>query len=267
MKSWGWLAGILGAVRDDDVLLARMRKRAAQLPDEDRSGASRVLVMLETARGRSHEELLSTLRSERYLALLDQLIEAAQAPALLAGVRQGRSSRAGPLVRRPLRTLAKQVSGLANQPADDELHAVRLRTKRARYAEAVAPVLGKQARTVAKAAAELQEVLLGEHQDAVVAEQWLRAWMRGAVQVAGAFAAGELVGLGAGGRRTGTRAMAQGLEEAVSGSTANVDVNRGRARGDSRLAPKHLHDYSRCVAAALVAALKAPGRGKGSRST
>ena len=150
---------------------------------------------LETARGRSYEELLSTLRSERYLALLDQLIEAAQAPALLPGSDKAAAAVLTPLVRRPLRTLAKQVSGLANRPADDELHAVRLRTKRARYAaEALAPVLGKQARTVAKAAAELQEVL-GEHQDAVVAEQWLRAWMRGSRSVAGAFAAGELVGL------------------------------------------------------------------------
>ena len=191
----GWLAANLGAVRDDDVLLARMRTRAAQLPDEDRSGASRVLAALETARGRSYQELLSTLRSERYLALLDRLIEAANAPALLPGPDEAAAAALTPLVRKPLRTLAKQVSGLGNRPADDELHAVRLRTKRARYAaEAVAPVLGKQARTVAKAAAELQEVL-GEHQDAVVAEQWLRAWMRGSRSVAVAFAAGELAGL------------------------------------------------------------------------
>ena len=177
------------------MLLARMRTRAAQLPDEDRSGASRVLAALETARGRSYEELLSTLRSERYLALLDQLIEAAHAPALLPGSDKAAAAALTPLVRRPLRTLAKQVSELGVRPADEELHDIRLRTKRARYAaEAVAPVLGKQARTVAKAAAELQEVL-GEHQDAVVAEQWLREWMRGSRSVAGAFAAGELAGL------------------------------------------------------------------------
>jgi CHAD domain-containing protein len=191
----GWLAANLGAVRDDDVLLARMRKRAAQLPDEDRSAAGRVLAGLETSRSSSYAALLSTLRSERYLTLLDRLIEAAHAPALLPAADRAEAAALTSLVRRPLRTLAKQVSALGARPADDELHDVRLRAKRARYAaEAVAPVLGKQARSVARAAAELQEVL-GEHQDAVVAEQWLREWLRGSRSVAGAFVAGELAGL------------------------------------------------------------------------
>ena len=191
----GWLAESLGTVRDDDVLLARMRKRASRLPDEDSGGASRVLAALETARGRSYEELLTRLRSERYLALLDQLIEAANAPGLLPGSDEAAAAALPLLVRGPLRTLAKQVSALGDQPTDDELHAIRLRTKRSRYAaEAVAPVLGKRARAVAAASADLQDVL-GEHQDAVVAEQWLREWARGTRSVSGAFAAGELAGL------------------------------------------------------------------------
>jgi CHAD domain-containing protein len=51
---------------------------------------------------------------------------------------------------------------------------VRIRAKRARYAaEAVAPAIGKEAKRFASAVADLQEVL-GEHQDAVVAGDWLR---------------------------------------------------------------------------------------------
>ena len=51
---------------------------------------------------------------------------------------------------------------------------MRIRAKRCRYAaEAVAPAVGKRPERFAKAVAELQDVL-GEHQDAVVAGQWLR---------------------------------------------------------------------------------------------
>jgi CHAD domain-containing protein len=87
------------------------------------------------------------------------------------------------------------VEALGDQPTDEELHAVRIRAKRARYAaEAAAPVLGKHTRAEAAAAAKLQDVL-GEQRDAVVAERWLRAQVRTSRSVPTAFAAGELAGL------------------------------------------------------------------------
>ena len=58
-------------------------------------------------------------------------------------------------------------------------------------AEAVAPLFGKKARAFAEAATELQDVL-GEHQDAVVADAFLRE--AGARSIADAFVAGELAG-------------------------------------------------------------------------
>ena len=67
--------------------------------------------------------------------------------------------------------------------------------KRLRYAsEAVAPLLGKPARDLAQAAAELQDIL-GEHNDAVVAARWLRGPMSNSRSVRTAFVAGELAGL------------------------------------------------------------------------
>jgi CHAD domain-containing protein len=70
--------------------------------------------------------------------------------------------------------LKKAVEVLDRDPADEALHQVRIRAKRARYAaEAAAPVAGKPARAFAKAVAEVQSIL-GDHQDAVVAEDWLR---------------------------------------------------------------------------------------------
>jgi CHAD domain-containing protein len=190
-----WLAESLGAVRDCDVLLARLRDDAARLPDGSDRAASRVLAALEADRSRAYEELLATIRSTRYLELLDGLIELATTPPLLPGSDRTAAPVLQPLVRRPLRRLAKEASALGDRPTDDELHALRIRAKRARYAiEAAAPVLGKRARAVANAAAELQDVL-GEHHDAVVAEGWLREETQASRSVPTAFAAGELAGL------------------------------------------------------------------------
>jgi CHAD domain-containing protein len=191
----GWLADSLGAVRDRDVLLGRLRARVAALPAPDGRSARPVLAALEAERDEAYGELLATIRSERYLALLDRLVEAASDPALLPEANREAAAALPPLARRPLRALERRVSALGDPPADDELHAVRIRAKRARYAaEAVAPVLGKRARAVAAAAAELQDVL-GEHQDAVVAEGWLREQRRASRSAAVAFATGELAGL------------------------------------------------------------------------
>jgi CHAD domain-containing protein len=79
------------------------------------------------------------------------------------------------LVRRPWRQLEQDVEALGDAPADHALHEVRILAKRCRYAaEAVAPVAGDPARLLAAAVADVQTVL-GDHQDTVVAEAWLRA--------------------------------------------------------------------------------------------
>jgi len=191
----GWLAGVLGTVRDGDVMLERMRERAAELPESNARGTARVLATLEAARNEAHLELLATLRSERYLSLLDRLVAAGNTPELLLEADLPASVLLPGLVQRPWRALAKQVRALPDEPADAELHAVRIRTKRVRYAaEAVAPLVGRQARMFAEAAAALQEVL-GDLNDAVIAESWLREWARGSRSGQGIFAAGELAGL------------------------------------------------------------------------
>ena len=81
-------------------------------------------------------------------------------------------------MRRPWHKLEKRAGKLGDSPSDEELHAVRIRTKRVRYAaEAAEPIVGKPARAFAKAAERLQDVL-GELNDAVVAEHWLAKWGR-----------------------------------------------------------------------------------------
>ena len=86
-----------------------------------------------------------------------------------------------------------RADALTGAGRDVELHEARKAAKRLRYAaEAAAPAAGKQAKLLAEAIAGVQGVL-GEHQDAVVAEAWLR---KAAVDadVGQALALGELVG-------------------------------------------------------------------------
>jgi CHAD domain-containing protein len=191
----GWLARSLGEVRDGDVLLERMRRRADQFPEPSSRGAARVLAALEESRDKAYAELLATLRDERYVALLDRLVAAANAPALLLEADLPAPAILPDLVSRPWESLARRVKKLGDSPTDAELHDIRIRTKRVRYAaEAIAPLVGRQARAFARAAAALQEEL-GDLNDAVVAERWLQAWARGSRSMPGVFAAGELAGL------------------------------------------------------------------------
>jgi len=191
----GWLASVLGGVRDGDVMLQRMRGRAAQLPESNARGVARVLATLEAGHDEAHTALLATLRSDRYLALLDRLVTAAKAPPLLLEADLPAATVLPGLVRRPWRALARRAKALGDIPTVEDLHDVRIRTKRVRYAaEAVGPLVGRQARAFAAAAAALQEVL-GDLNDAVVAESWLRDWARRSRSMQGVFAAGELAGL------------------------------------------------------------------------
>jgi CHAD domain-containing protein len=92
----------------------------------------------------------------------------------------------------PWRRLRSAVRQLPENPTDPELHRIRILAKRARYAaEAVQAVAGPVATSFARAAAKLQTVL-GEHQDSVTAQAWLRS-----ARATGrrAFAAGELIAI------------------------------------------------------------------------
>ena len=81
---------------------------------------------------------------------------------------------------------------MSRSSSDDGLHDLRIASKRARYAaELAASGEGRRARRIAKRAAALQTIL-GEHQDAVVAEERLQSLASDATPAA-AFVAGRLL--------------------------------------------------------------------------
>ena len=192
----GWLAGLLGEVRDGDVLLERLRDRVAELHQTEQRGAEELLTTLQDDRDIAHATLLEALRSRRYVELLEILVAAANAPFFCDDAGEPAGEIVPGLVQRPWHKLAKAVKSLGESPSDEKLHRVRIRAKRARYAaEAVSSIVGKPAREFAKAAEGLQDVL-GELNDAVVAQRWLDEWARRErsaheVRIAAALAAAE----------------------------------------------------------------------------
>jgi len=176
-----WLGTVLGAVRDLDVLLERLHEEAAGLGGDDTKAAEQLLRALERERRRDRTALLRALGSARYLKLLDRF--QAELDTLEPS---GDDVSLDALARRELKKLRGAVRELPEEPHDDELHRVRKLGKRARYA---AELAGHAA--VVRRAKALQDVL-GEHQDAVVAEERLRTLAAEATP-AQALAAGRLV--------------------------------------------------------------------------
>lgn len=189
-----WLAGRLGAVRDTDVLLERLTEQAEELPEPDRRPAAALLRRLEADRETARRDLLVALASDRYADLVENLVLAARAPRLTPEADSVARRVLPDVVRRPWKHLSSAVAALGDRPEDEALHEVRIRAKRARYAaEAVAPVIGKPAQRLASALTRVQSVL-GDLQDATVAEAWLRA-AASSSRGAQAVVAGELVGV------------------------------------------------------------------------
>jgi CHAD domain-containing protein len=196
----GWYAGLLGAVRDTEVLMERLEHQARSLPREDAAAVTAVVARLAREREAGRQRLLDGMDSPRYVALLDRLTEAAVEPQFAPddddeGPRRPAADALPALVRRPWKRLAKAVEGLPEVPADEQLHAVRILAKHTRYAaEAAAGVIGKPATAFAKQIAAVQTVL-GDHQDACVTEAWLRQAAPKTRSTREAMVIGQLIGL------------------------------------------------------------------------
>jgi CHAD domain-containing protein len=189
-----WLGTALGELRDRDVL-------AEALSDASPAIRQRLAVQrLEAAR-----QLADVLASARYVNLVDRLHAGSELLPLAPGAKREARRPAvdvvPPLVAGRWRALRRQVRRAGSSPDPAQLHGIRIKSKQLRYAaEAATPIIGGPARRTALAAEHIQTVL-GEHHDAVAAEEWLREqWADGSstgasptVAPAVAFEAGRLV--------------------------------------------------------------------------
>ncbi len=176
-----WFAGLLGTVRDLEVLEARLLADLAELPPELVVGpvAAEIETELTARRKVAWEDVIAVLDDDRYRRLLAELhrwrsdtplTSEAEAPA--PDVKRYVKRAGKKLDKRLDRAIEAQLTG--DPEADQLLHSARKAGKRARYAvELAAPVLGAKADKLIAGRKDLQDVL-GEHQDSVVAAAFLR---------------------------------------------------------------------------------------------
>jgi CHAD domain-containing protein len=177
-----WFAGLLGVARDLEVLEERLLAELAELSAELVVGpvASQIETELTTRRSAALDAATAALDTQRYRALLAELhrwrsdpplTKEAEAPAAKAKKYVKKANKK--LDRRLDRAIEAQLTG--DPEADHLFHAARKAGKRARYAaELAAPILGKKADKIISARKDLQDVL-GEHQDSIVAADFLRS--------------------------------------------------------------------------------------------
>jgi CHAD domain-containing protein len=165
-----WLGSALGPVRDLDVLIAHFEDELRSL-DGDGDAAGGLVATLSERRLHARETLLERLSSDRYFALLDLLRDFVARPPL-----SGDETPLAAIWWKEVKRLRRGVAALAQDPADEALHEIRIHVKRSRYAaELGAHELGKAGARFVAAAKAAQDVL-GAHQDSVVAEHEILAW-------------------------------------------------------------------------------------------
>lgn len=184
-----WVGAMLGTVRDQDVLLDRLYTEAHVLPPAERKIFERLLTTFETHRSQARGQLLDALRSDRYLDLLSRLERAVQAPAL----RDAPESSLVQLAAQEFKQLIKAGKHGKADLSDHDMHQLRIRTKRTRYAAELAlETMGKPAIRFVRQTKRNQD-LLGDHQDAVVTEERLRQLLQTTRGVKTSFAIGQIV--------------------------------------------------------------------------
>jgi CHAD domain-containing protein len=129
----------------------------------------RIIDALDHERRARRRALLEMLTSDRYRTLLEHFEAAASSPIVTNA-----DARLEKIAGREFDKLRRTVRRVGKTPDDAELHRIRIKSKRARYAAELAEAMrGKPATRFIDQVKILQD-LLGEHHDAVVAEQLLR---------------------------------------------------------------------------------------------
>ena len=183
-----WLGELLGKARDLDVQIEYFLKEAMAVEWRDRRPLKRFIEHLRTEREKTQQMLLGELRSPRYLELIGKLLQAAQEPAVVVS-----TVRLDEIAAAEFAKLQKARKELGRSPAAVQIHRLRIKTKRARYAAELAETCaGRVATRFIEQAKTFQDVL-GVHHDAVVAEKHIREFSGQSTSVRAAFVAGRMV--------------------------------------------------------------------------
>ncbi len=181
----GWLAAVLGASRDEEVVNQRLTgllesENPALLlgPIRDALGTGS-----EADADSAEHTLVTALNTHRYFRLLDALDALVAAPPLTTVASQDARVVVPALITKEWKRLRRAVRRARRtapgSERDEALHTVRKRAKRLRYAaETAHPLSPKRARRVSRFAKKLQTILGRQHDSVLARDRLLR---RGAV--------------------------------------------------------------------------------------
>jgi CHAD domain-containing protein len=166
-----WLGGVLGEVRDLDVLEIRLR-------EESGDDAAPFIEALAPRRERARTSLKEALNSDRCVAFLQRVTDLTLDDALVTGSPGTAREVLPELVWRIWKKLRKAGRALTPESDEADFHRARILAKRARYSsETIADYMPskqkKQLEDFAEGAESVQNVL-GEHQDAAFARGIIR---------------------------------------------------------------------------------------------
>jgi CHAD domain-containing protein len=175
-----WWAGLLGKVRDMDILTRRQQALLAELPPELILGPVESTIQEELAvqRKQAMDDVLEALSSQRYRKFIGMAHHWRGDPPFTAAA-EGSADSIDAAIKKARKKadkrLTKAVAALgADEASDDLFHGARKASKRHRYAvEAAVPVWGSKADKIISRRKDLQD-LLGNHQDSIVSAAFLR---------------------------------------------------------------------------------------------
>ncbi len=171
----GWIANALGGVRDLDVQLERAKAWHADDGSLDADALRSLEQLLHTLREPARDRLLRAFNSSRYAVLLkDMSALLRDGPSPDYANRSARTEMPALILRRYVK-IREGGDVIDDDSPAEELHELRIQCKRLRYAlEFAAPLYPKAIKNFLPRLIELQDVL-GEHQDAYVAIEQMRA--------------------------------------------------------------------------------------------
>jgi len=180
-----WIGGMLGDVRDLDVLIEHFSAEATTLEPDERLAFRPVLMRLTRRRAAARRALAEALDSERYFELMDAL-EAVPPDPHPAPIAHHEAEN-------QYRKLRREVKAAGRSPEDATLHELRKRAKRVRYAAERAANAGDDSLAELGSRAKALQDVLGVHQDAVVAEETLRGLAADVTRPPQALSIGRLI--------------------------------------------------------------------------
>jgi CHAD domain-containing protein len=175
-----WWAGLLGKVRDVDILAQRQSALLAELPGELILGpvASTIETELTVQRKQAADAMLDALDSARFRKLIG-LMHHWRSDAPFTAAADDSPNAINTMIKKAKRKAGKRLttavaSRRAGEPSEELFHRARKASKRYRYAvEAAQPIWGAKADKIISERKDLQDVL-GNHQDGIISAGFLR---------------------------------------------------------------------------------------------